>query len=382
MPDVIQAAKILYENAAQPVCIVDDNLKVIWYNEFAKQEMQVLCSPDGLLSIIPSEAVEQTKNTLAQKQEAELSGDSIPMLLSTIRLVPLGNDSEYAIAHIKLSRSPAGTIYPKDVCGRFAATFERQFRTPASIIFSTLDVLHRRQSLNSSQEMELLGNIAQQSYQILRTNLMLSEYMKYTYGMNPINKKSTNINKLLEKIVAESKVFLPENAKISYDFNGQNCIAAIDKEKIHILIASILDNSCTFRSEKPLEIELECTVDEKQTIMRIRDNGKGIPETVQPYVFEPFYSYTSETMPFAANGLGLTLCKLITRQHNGIMLLSSKVGEGTVVTIRIPHDSTNNYDLLFEDGVLEGAYYKRFSPFSLIMMGSKPKLPEKIMWNK
>lgn len=378
MPDVIKAAKTLFEKAAQPVCIVDNNLKVVWYNEATRQELQVLCSPDGLLSVIPDEAVELAKKNLAQKQEAVLSGENIPMLLSTIRLVPLGDEQDYAIAHITLSRSPAGSIYPKDVCGRFSATFERQFRVPTSIIFSTLDVLHRR----GSQDDELLGHIAQQSYQILRTNLLLSEYMKYTYGINPLNKKITDINELLENIVSEVKIFLPEGAKISYEFIGDICNTSIDAEKMHILIASLLDNSCKFKGEKPLEIELGCTVDEKQIILHIRDNGKGIPETVQPYVFEPFYSYTSETMPFAANGLGLTLCKLIARQHNGIMLLYSKVGEGTVVTVKIPRDDTGNNELMLKDGVLAGSYYKRFSPFSLIMMGSKPKLPEKIMWNK
>ncbi len=63
----------------------------------------------------------------------------------------------------------------------------------------------------------------------------------------------------------------------------------------------------------------------------VSDTGAGIPSSVLPHVFEPFFSTKS-----GGSGLGLALVDRVTRDHGGDVLLHSTPGLGTTVTLRIP----------------------------------------------
>lgn len=61
------------------------------------------------------------------------------------------------------------------------------------------------------------------------------------------------------------------------------------------------------------------------------DNGMGIPEENLNKIFEPFFTTRSQ-----GTGLGLAITKQIIEQHQGQIILDSKVGEGTVITVQLP----------------------------------------------
>lgn len=63
----------------------------------------------------------------------------------------------------------------------------------------------------------------------------------------------------------------------------------------------------------------------------VRDTGVGIPEQVLPSVCEPFFTTRPE-----GTGLGLATARRFVEQHGGRLSLSSRVGEGTTVTIWLP----------------------------------------------
>jgi PAS domain S-box-containing protein len=65
--------------------------------------------------------------------------------------------------------------------------------------------------------------------------------------------------------------------------------------------------------------------------VQIADAGHGIPPEVLPRVFDPFYT-TRET----GTGLGLSVCYSIVRRHGGHLGITSRVGDGTVVTVLLP----------------------------------------------
>jgi len=67
-------------------------------------------------------------------------------------------------------------------------------------------------------------------------------------------------------------------------------------------------------------------------LVEIRDTGKGIPEELLPIVKEPFVT-TKQTVGV---GLGLTVAESIFKEHNGFMEITSKLGQGTMVSIYLP----------------------------------------------
>ena len=72
----------------------------------------------------------------------------------------------------------------------------------------------------------------------------------------------------------------------------------------------------------------------------VRDTGAGIPADKLPHIFETFYSTkTADEQGQGGTGLGLALCKEVIESHHGRMRVESKVGRGTMFTLKLPLDA-------------------------------------------
>ena len=76
-------------------------------------------------------------------------------------------------------------------------------------------------------------------------------------------------------------------------------------------------------------------VEDDMLQMRVADFGSGISQADQQRIFEPFYQTESDKKN-VGSGVGLALVKQIVSALNGSISLVSKVGEGSVFTVRIP----------------------------------------------
>jgi signal transduction histidine kinase len=73
------------------------------------------------------------------------------------------------------------------------------------------------------------------------------------------------------------------------------------------------------------------SVEEQGVELSIRDDGRGIPSELRPYLFRPFFT----TKPYAT-GLGLAVSRGIVERHGGTIELDSEPGEGALVRVRLP----------------------------------------------
>src|ERR687887_1496700 len=64
----------------------------------------------------------------------------------------------------------------------------------------------------------------------------------------------------------------------------------------------------------------------------IRDTGRGIPDEIQPHIFEPFFSTKDEK----GTGLGLWVSYGIVQNHGGSIRVRSREGRGTTFSIGLP----------------------------------------------
>ncbi len=113
-----------------------------------------------------------------------------------------------------------------------------------------------------------------------------------------------------------------------------------DADQLRRVLLNIVENALKFTppaGRVELVARRECL---EFLTLAVRDSGVGILPEALPYVFDRFYrADPSRTRPSAqagGSGLGLSIAKELVEAHGGTIAISSNVGEGTTVTMRLP----------------------------------------------
>jgi signal transduction histidine kinase len=102
---------------------------------------------------------------------------------------------------------------------------------------------------------------------------------------------------------------------------------------LKVALSNILENACKFSDNK--KVTLKLLTDAGQILLIITDEGVGIPSDELKNIFEPFYR-GSNVRDMEGFGFGLPLAYRIIKLHSGEIRVSSQVGKGTIVKIKLP----------------------------------------------
>ncbi len=123
--------------------------------------------------------------------------------------------------------------------------------------------------------------------------------------------------------VGEMEVVPEEMGRVFLNLVGNACFAMDEKRRM------VEQDDGSYKPA--LWLKTEQTGEE--VVIRIRDNGTGIPPDSMDKIFNPFYT----TKPSGTGvGLGLSLCSDVVRQHGGSITAESEPGEFTEMTVRLP----------------------------------------------
>ncbi|MDP2885358.1 MAG: ATP-binding protein [Ignavibacteria bacterium] len=113
-------------------------------------------------------------------------------------------------------------------------------------------------------------------------------------------------------------------------------VMMIDKDAISQALLNLLNNAAKYSDEqKFIRVELAKNVD--WVLISVEDRGVGIPQDELGKIFEKFYrASTTRTKETTGSGLGLTLVKHIVEAHAGSVDVSSTVGGGSRLVLRLP----------------------------------------------
>ena len=105
-----------------------------------------------------------------------------------------------------------------------------------------------------------------------------------------------------------------------------------DKNRMKEVLINIIDNAIKFTPENG-QIDLIIDQEVGNVLITVKDNGEGIKEDEIAFVASKFYKGSSSK---SQTGLGLSICEEIAKAHGGKLVIKSKYGVGTSVTVQIP----------------------------------------------
>ncbi len=121
---------------------------------------------------------------------------------------------------------------------------------------------------------------------------------------------------------------------------GETLNVPVSPADLEVLVSNLLVNA--IEHSAPGSIITTSTVRERrQIVFRVMDQGEGIPEKAQQHIFERFFRVDrSRARVTGGAGLGLSITKAIVDAAGGNIEVLSRVGEGTTITVRLPHAVT------------------------------------------
>ncbi len=118
---------------------------------------------------------------------------------------------------------------------------------------------------------------------------------------------------------------------------------AVRGNKVHLreVVHNLMDNALKFTPPGGrVTIEVSAPSRTEPVRLCVRDTGAGIAAEDLPYVFERFYradKSRQRAQPTGGTGLGLSICQAIVNAYGGHIAVASTVGQGTTVTVSLPH---------------------------------------------
>jgi two-component system, OmpR family, sensor histidine kinase SenX3 len=120
--------------------------------------------------------------------------------------------------------------------------------------------------------------------------------------------------------------------------NGNELRVRGSAEDLRTAVSNVLDNAVKYSGESvDVRVRLE-TPDEKRIVLRVQDQGVGIPPDDMKRIFKRFYRVTHRSLAHVkGTGLGLFIVKAIAQKHGGkVFAQSDGEGQGTTIVLELP----------------------------------------------
>ena len=196
-----------------------------------------------------------------------------------------------------------------------------QIGTPLSSLVGWLEYLKQKKVSGAiTKEMEK---------DIDRLTVIASRFSKIGSSVEIIE---TDLVEFFNNYISYMKKRIPKTVELNMEFINQPLHASINASLFSWVIENIIKNAAD-AMEGNGKIYLNIEKQQNSIVIKVKDNGKGIPPSIQKTIFHP--GYTTKDRGW---GLGLSLAKRIVEGHHKgkIYISSSKKGIGTVVEITLP----------------------------------------------
>jgi signal transduction histidine kinase/ligand-binding sensor domain-containing protein/DNA-binding response OmpR family regulator len=229
---------------------------------------------------------------------------------------------------------------------RLFTNISHEFRTPLTLILGPLDDLLQRKKLEMSVE-KSIKLIQKQSKRMLRMVNQLLDFQKAEAGSLKISPQNGDIVSFCHDIF---NLFLDEATRrnIHYTFSYKEKYASFtfDPNKLEIIVYNIIANAFKFTPDNG-SIEVKVYKKNSSCYITVEDTGMGIPSTELTKIFDRFYrGKETNATNISGTGIGLSFVKELTELHGGTITAESDGENGSLFTVILPPNETDNSILI------------------------------------
>jgi signal transduction histidine kinase len=240
-------------------------------------------------------------------------------------------DADHTQVELKKSREHLLQADRLALVGKLAAGMAHSIRNPFTSVKMRLFSLSRSLDLTATQK-EDFDVISEE---IRHVDTIVQNFLEFSrppkLKMQAVS-PSTVVDMAIQLLVHRLKSY-----DVEVKLRRQEPLPEVmaDPEQLKEVVVNLMVNACEAMEHGGL-IEIEEQVVRPKphrtvAIIRIRDNGPGMPEAVREKIFQPFYTTKDE-----GTGLGLSIALRIIEEHKGQVEVATAEGQGTTFTVSLP----------------------------------------------
>lgn len=225
------------------------------------------------------------------------------------------------------------------VMGQLAAGVAHEINNPINGIITYIQLLLKRLEKNKIDPKTWEKNLKLVQRETVRIGRLVKNLLNFSRKTEP-DFRHISLKKLVEETLPLLEdQFLIKNINTIKDYETDKNLDVLgDPNQLQQVIMNLTLNAVqAVDNQGKIKIHIyskgtkgsECFV-----YFEITDNGKGIPQKDLNNIFDPFF--TTKVGDEGGIGLGLSIVRQIIKAHHGRIIIKSKIGKGTTVSVRLP----------------------------------------------
>ena len=210
-----------------------------------------------------------------------------------------------------------------------------ELRTPLTAIRAAATSLLSQPSLEESQRHEMFTILDEESARLDRLIGQAVEMAQLDTDGIEVRQKPQRLQEVIDLALEDCHALLrgrPLTVELPTDMPS----ISLDRELIRRVLRHLLENAARY-SPAGSPVRIGATLEADRLLVSITDQGQGIDDAEQAYIFDKFYRGSRQRL-LHGTGMGLAIAKAILRAHGGGISVVSHRDEGATFTFWVPLD--------------------------------------------
>ncbi len=231
----------------------------------------------------------------------------------------------------------------------FVAIVSHELRTPLTVLKGYLGLLGGLRGQPSSVKV-LEGSLNDMSGALSQLESLIQELLDYSRlsaGVLTLRRRPLEFRELIRGVVSGLAWAADEKGVcVELDFPRREVRMRADPERLSQALHHLVENAIKF-SRPGGRVVVGCRDRGSRILIRVQDEGVGIPPEELQRIFDPFYQASDYmTRKEGGVGLGLATTRHIVADHGGDIRARSRPGEGSTFLIRLPRSYSDAREVL------------------------------------
>lgn len=221
---------------------------------------------------------------------------------------------------------------------RLAAIASHELRHPLTVMIGTAELALEDETM-SPKAVERFQKLLDASERMLEmTQQMLgprSAVRSEAPPVDPSPREKTDLQPILiDSVASYEQVGRAKDVRVSLSTTGR-LRAVVDGFRIRQVFDNLVSNAVKYTVTGG-EVDITAGIEGDDVVVSIADTGIGIAPEDIPRVLTPYFRTAEAKKTATGTGLGLGITREIVEAHGGSLTIDSALGEGTVITVRLP----------------------------------------------